>query len=265
LPNAPVKLQSAKAKVLWAQEHLRRGAEVIKTYIRHECRALPQIDSDPRWTNVVAHLPEPPIDIAAYLGDAVHNLRCALDHIVYEVVSRNPDRPDGTPNRQTMFPICDSAEGFQDQVKRRNRLVGMPESAIALVREFQPYHRRDKAPDHTLSTLWILDQLENIDKHRRLCLTASYGFETEISVVGASGLGERVSSLARFGHGAILHRYPTPTTAEGEVHVQGKISAHIAFNELTLPSIRDADVGRIINTAVAHLLNKVIPAFEPFV
>src|SRR5688572_11329470 len=45
---------------------------------------------------------QPPLDLGPIIGDAVHDIRSALDHLVYELAPPNVRSKD-----KTQFPICD--------------------------------------------------------------------------------------------------------------------------------------------------------------
>src|SRR6266700_3504563 len=49
---------------------------------------------------------------ALIIGDALHNLRSALDHIYYQVVLAC----DGKPSKWTSFPIMDSREELKGKI-----------------------------------------------------------------------------------------------------------------------------------------------------
>lgn len=88
-------------------------------------------------------------------GEAIQNLRSALDHLVYE-------KSGG--NRRTQFPIFTDACEFQ--VLSPRKLKGVPETVRAKIEEVQPYRFEPvHAAEHPLAQL---SSLSNLDKHRVL-------------------------------------------------------------------------------------------------
>jgi hypothetical protein len=108
-------------------------------------------------------------------GDAIHNLRSALDHLVWQLVLLNGKTPSGA----NQFPICDTgatywSAGWKDGKKTRStrewRLEGVSDAQKALIDEMQPY--RTRVPPGAVHALSALRDLSNYDKHRLIHLTA---------------------------------------------------------------------------------------------
>jgi hypothetical protein len=102
------------------------------------------------------------------LGDAMFNLRCALDHIVY-ALAINQSGQDPPPNAGLlMFPIA-SGEGFFTSKRTQSRIAGLNEPTRTAIERAQPYNRRKTG--QWFMPLWWLSQLNDIDKHRLVHLT----------------------------------------------------------------------------------------------
>jgi hypothetical protein len=102
--------------------------------------------------------PEPsPLHLGAIVGDFLHNLRCVLDHLVWQLVVLNGQKP-GDHNQ---FPISDTPGAYKKKAGRYLR--GVAADHRALIETFQPYHLEDDAASHYLA---VLRDLSNIDKHR---------------------------------------------------------------------------------------------------
>jgi hypothetical protein len=126
-----------------------------------------------------------PIRFGVILGDSIHNLRSALDHLVCQVTML--DLPEGESGEgicdQTQFPIASKGERqFEDMAKIR--IPDLSPQHRAMVKHFQPYHAGDEAARHPLS---VLADLSNADKHR--LINPTYGFM-------ASDVTEAVESIA---------------------------------------------------------------------
>jgi hypothetical protein len=93
-------------------------------------------------------------------GEAIQNLRAALDHLVYE-------KSGG--NRRTQFPIFTDRCEFQ--VLGERYMKGVPEAVRAFIEEAQPY--RFMPQDAAYHPLAQLSALSNLDKHRVLAAVVS--------------------------------------------------------------------------------------------
>lgn len=105
-----------------------------------------------------------PGDISLILGDAIHNLRTALDHLAYQLVLANGE----APSRNTEFPIGDPTKKYTTSI-HGGKIKGMTAEAKDIIRSVQPSNTGDM-------TLWNLHALDIADKHR-LLITAHQRLE----------------------------------------------------------------------------------------
>lgn len=97
-----------------------------------------------------------PAEVSIVFGDAIHNLRAALDFIAFDVTPKN----DG--NRKfTGFPFHETAENFYRDINL-GRLVDIPEHLKNVFRSVEAF-RGGKG-----DALWQMNKLDIIDKHRML-------------------------------------------------------------------------------------------------
>lgn len=101
-----------------------------------------------------------PFDFNLIAGDAVHNLRTALDHIVCTLIKRN----NKAINTSTGFPIHGNREKFEAGFK--GKIAGCPENSFPLFEAVQAY------PGGEGNNIWNLNMLDVADKHRELLLAA---------------------------------------------------------------------------------------------
>jgi hypothetical protein len=114
-----------------------------------------------RWHN--PPIPDP--DTELVLGDCVHNLRSALDHLAYQLVVLNKKPTGGRP----AFPIvdCPPRRGWKYRWRRLPFSVpGVSVKANRIIEDIQPYKGGDVG-----RRLSELRDLDNIDKHRHLLIT----------------------------------------------------------------------------------------------
>lgn len=104
-------------------------------------------------------------DWGVLLGDIVHNLRSALDHLVWQLALLSGSKT----GNHLQFPIERTGAGYWSCGKkgepstREHRLRGVAERYRAVIDEAQPYRAGPHAGAHSLA---ILSYLSNVDKHR---------------------------------------------------------------------------------------------------
>ncbi len=160
-----------------------------------------------------------------------------------------------------MFPIRDSEEKWRKQIDVLQRLKGVTDGAKAHIDTAQPYHRRNKGLDYTKSTLWVLDELENIDKHRRLTLTVGRAKDSLLETDD----GDWSTTSARramLRDGAVLGSYSLPPQGR-EMDVKAKMSTLVTFDEPEIELV-DAEVTAVLNQ-ILEFLRRFVPHFVPFI
>jgi hypothetical protein len=129
-----------------------------------------------------------PLRASAIIGDALHNLRSALDSVAFELARQHIGR-DLTEDEEkaTGFPILGAPARFAEFFKRppeRATLYGPREQDA--MRVVQPGANYDQAAQYGVQlfetrqeaverdNLWLLNRLSIIDRHRRLHLTVAF-------------------------------------------------------------------------------------------
>jgi hypothetical protein len=118
------------------------------------------------------------------LADALHNVRCALDHIAWHLVAIGSSPPTrAADQRRVGFPIYDNPSGFANGV--RTRIPGVSPAQEAIVERHQPYQQGKGAGTHSLA---LLQELNNTDKQRELrTLVAARGGNFRIDLTPPIG------------------------------------------------------------------------------
>ena len=182
------RLDPAKAKVQWAEKHFGDFKDIIlgrssgtdtrkTTVIHYQFQGQPS----PAPANFLA----PSRECRLAFGDAIHQLRSALDHIVYVMVQ--PLTTDPKILRKVDFPIYVDDALFKGtkSFKHLGTLLRLDQFA-AIVRT-QLYERNVTAPQ--TDPLWILSELDNINKHRTILvvdprlMTVRKGADGQVRVV----------------------------------------------------------------------------------
>ncbi|MCA1452073.1 hypothetical protein I6F35_02440 [Bradyrhizobium sp. BRP22] len=99
-----------------------------------------------------------PHEIPLILGDAIHNLRTALDHLAQQLYLVGTGAT--TYSSKTEFPISESTQKLRGVIK--DKCKGIRPEAIDELLALEPYK------DGKGNDLWVLHKLNNIDKHRTL-------------------------------------------------------------------------------------------------
>ncbi len=101
---------------------------------------------------------EPPRELALPFGDAIQNIRAALDHLVYELAP-----PRARRSRKLQFPIFTDECEFK--VRSPPMIEGITGDERTLIERVQPYAATNIPSDDPLA---VLRKLSNRDKHRLL-------------------------------------------------------------------------------------------------
>jgi hypothetical protein len=223
---------SARAKYLRAEEH----HQALQREIRKFLKSNPYPISHKRDADGGKHLMcvkvgrEPNWERwGLLLGDYFHNLRSALDHVLWQL--RVPDAP--ADDTVTQFPIFDSFEGFRDHGRRR--LKHLRPRVQTLVKWLQPY-RRPIPPDR-LNALLLLNDMDIFDKHKVLIVGATVLQEHSINVVVPpdTNIEYGIEIIAGyFKDGAEIAQI-TITPPNPKVKVKGEPTFGIVFGQSATP------------------------------
>jgi hypothetical protein len=152
------------AKIKRAKKHIADLDTVIKSFDNSKPHRIDTKD-DPQTGQKVFYLAETaeiPIDVALIAGDALHNMRSALDHLTMQLHLAGKFRPTIDVDK-IEFPFWkDSAKykaGFDGVIK--GSVKGVKDAIDAL----KPYPGGN-------DDLWAIYHLDIIDKHRLLLAAA---------------------------------------------------------------------------------------------
>jgi hypothetical protein len=110
-----------------------------------------------------------PENFSAIIGDAIHNLRAALDLCIYGLIGS-----DAIKKKNVAFPFGENQLGFEEALTR-TEVFRANDSIIKLIRDVRPY----KGGNDLLYGLHVLDIF---DKHRTL-VTTGRNIELSVEVV----------------------------------------------------------------------------------
>lgn len=168
------RMSEIKLKVERAGKHIDDLAAVCKAFINSTPYTLDR-ETEPKtgyYHFSVTNMQAPPPEVGLIAGDAIHNLRSALDHLACQLVLANGN----LPSRQTCFPIFDSESKYQTMDTRK--VQGMSPAAISAIDAAKPYKDGNNA-------LYTLHELDIADKHHALLTTLVSVTQATINVPGS--------------------------------------------------------------------------------
>jgi hypothetical protein len=210
---------------------------------------------DPQWSVIV--------------GDCLHNLRSALDYLAYQLVLVSGNKP----NESTQFPIRKSSYGARRGRFRRwlggksqpaEISGGVRDDILKVVQAIQPYNRGNRIGEQ----LWMLHQLDVIDKHRQLLLTTvavpatswspSPDFRPEDLRFDYSV--RRVSEVVEHERVAFKITYEKPNPK-----LTPNLRAHVAISFRKAEAVAGGEyVATILEALCTTLESDIKPLFAPF-
>ena len=185
---------------------------------------------------------QPPDEFALLAGDVVGGLRDSLDHLVFELTEHHA--PGFLPPTQPGWPVCTrrsqwavtSAKGRVNKGSGEWKVAGLPRQAQRQVRRYQPFHRKHGDGPHIRHPLWILDELRNIDRHRRLgvVLVSGSGYRSTLTALGDLQLLRRWAPRRPPNDGAVVERvWLSPGATEADLRVDARADCVVCLNEPT--------------------------------
>ena len=206
--------------------------------------------NDPAWPLIV--------------GDIIHNLRSALDHLVCQLAILNGN--DVSCCDGTHFPICIHKSDFRKADKRLKKLIS-PE-AFALIEDLQPYKAADEGKRPTAALLWAVHKLNIIDKHRTLLVVGKLFRATDLAYTLDGGTptsididkswrpledGTEIASID-------LSTVPFKAGAENKMRMQGGTEAQVFIYE-TGCGCDGQEVGKVMLACMGRV-SEIIGQFE---
>ncbi|HEY3923420.1 MAG TPA: hypothetical protein VGL75_02580 [Acidothermaceae bacterium] len=262
----PGDLNGVRLKIKRADDHrttLEHQAKVWVESQQHEIVHEHNRETGEHFYRV--RLPAPPDRWAIILGELAHNLRSALDHLVYQLVINNGVTP---PDRNWLqFPIYSDAAKYKSALSdgRGKYLVGVTDDVRDRIADLQPGNRRKLYPIVGSDPLEVLAALNDTDKHRILHPCATVMTEippvtenvvtaldniTSIRIRAHNYIGLPVDQAVLFG--LIVE----PPTADIEVKFDQTLAIGIAFGEG-----RAVPIGALLGLVAE--IERIVGIFDP--
>src|SRR5690242_6162326 len=123
----------------WAETHVRHFDESARAFAsKHPNVLVTKLDSHSGEQVVVLRPRRLPMmdDWPLIIGDALHNMRVALDYLTFSIVK--PAVANWELTRKTQFPICKRREDWAGAAA--HRLSTLDKAVRDAFEELQPYH-----------------------------------------------------------------------------------------------------------------------------
>jgi len=196
----------------------------------------------------------PVLEWGVRIGDCLHNLRSALDHITWQLALDHLGRePTDDEAREIQFPLEVKCASFQSAKVRRH----ISAAHIPMLDQFQPYHAGNDAARHRLA---ILHRLSNIDKHRVVHAAAVVPADFRFEFAEDSGITSYES--IEFFSGKTMHEQTQIGIVRGVVATRpdAKVAGHGPFSAGVVLDAPDDPI--LHHEAVTYLLGTVGEAVD---
>jgi hypothetical protein len=238
-------LDGAFAKLDRAEEHLRELRSEVGAWEKQPGSFSAHHNSELTEYRFRVHFASHP-DLTRWgllAGDCVHNLRSALDHLVWECTLREtPCPPSGTE-----FPIFATKTKYlrEERGGGRYKIRGITKPHIrTLVDESQPWKRTAEESDRQplfdspdLNPLWLVHEADREDKHRIIVptLVSPKSLVSEIAIMGEGVLPDMIpteSELIEDGAVVLTVLSEVPVEMHLQVH-EAQFGASVTIDKKT--------------------------------
>lgn len=272
-------MDAFRTRVDWARNYAEELKETSDAFMRqNEEGSAVKVERDPNagWLRVSVHLPDGfPDNLGRIVGGGLHQLRSALDNLAYQLVLAG----GGTPDKQTAFPILETCPEGEFAAKTDRRLKGMSGTAKAAIEGLQPYNAWPEHPDNSM--IWLINELNNIDKHRIAHLACLWIAKCEVDVTFLGGTLDDVGARVESEHGrgiaehdatlyelkwsptlyAVLREKAVKVDLNGSADVALRNPERTGFLDYDLKPIDAMPLHHFFNMALDYLETVVAPAF----
>ncbi len=189
-------LSGPRLKLARAKHHIRDLESLFDAFVSDNPHRI-EIEANDEGIRIVGKFDRPiPVETSAIIGDAIHNIRASLDHLVAAAVRSNR----GEPTRFNGFPFYKEKTGFDGGVA--NKLAGCTDAFITYIKNLEPY------PGGYGEGAYNISEMDNLDKHITLLPTIAVSSLKNITITYPDGtrmltIGEL--NLSGDGHMDALH------------------------------------------------------------
>jgi hypothetical protein len=169
MPTADERLSLIWPKIERAKQHVLHLNGAIDAFGKTNPYAV-STKRDPQTRKLVYYVSrvDPvPLQISAIAGDITNNLRTALDYLHQHLLMVGTGSNVPSKGKDASFYIDGHPDPNHYKTSAPGKVKGLRQDAIDALNRLEPY-KRGKGND-----FWILNELNNIDKHRALVMVGS--------------------------------------------------------------------------------------------
>lgn len=194
----------------------------------------------------------PPIEWGVWIGEVAHNLRSALDQLVWQLALLATN----APARHTQFPVLlaatSSSSGPCFDKNGKRMITSLRPEHQAVIERLQPYQPGRGGSDNAL---YLLSEVNNADKHRLLQVVAARAGLVTVGTWGDVDVDVAWAGLSVLEDGAKL------LEAAPDVHVNPKLTPLVAFGD-GCRAVQGRGVCLILDGIAKHVA-EVVEGFGP--
>jgi hypothetical protein len=256
----------ARLKLFWADQHVRKAYGIWQAFLQTDFCEIgieDQFEGEKKIGEclIVRSVVPLPAELILTIGDAVHNMRAALDYTVSEILHWKDTRitfPMGETRDElvTSFRTEPEIVGSKTRKKGRNAAVELAIRGIGeyIVEKIRPY--KGGHP-----TLWALGKLDNTDKHRLLIPVLVPQTISDVDTIDDNN--NRMSGCSvTVGPGGICRALMVSGISGFKIQRYGKPTAEIFFNEI---GIIEGQPAFPALSAMLRGVNETISGIDEFV
>lgn len=199
---------------------------------------------------------EPDVSLVLLAGEILYQLRSSLDHLVHQLVILSGNEAKLRDSRKHQFPIFETQAGYKE--RSAGMIAGVSDEIAGMIERQQPYvHRPDGPRD---DALWILQDLNNTDKHR-LIPVAVVG----IDVVEATGNARSGKLFTVQSPDIVLEHekvFFSFTWNVPDDRIDARVTCAVAFQQAMSPYGVTLGMDGLLYSIISRV-NHVVEAFRP--
>ena len=193
----------------------------------------------------LAYRPKKPIPetLGLIIGDAVHNLRAALDHFA-NVVIRTWLPANG---KRAFFPMSSKWENFVSHSDFPAIEEALPDTKDLLLKEVRPKDGPNEA-------LWSFNTLDNDDKHNLILPTVAFADISNINITTGGGVLRNCGAGSDAARPMVILRSSWPITMHNDLNpaVDVKFGKGSPFeNEPVIPTL--TQISKLVDETLSIL------------
>lgn len=177
-------LSASRAKVAWARKHIKtfeREFDSLPNERKPYSFSVSEVNEDGWATIFITAKPVLDYCFGVMIGEAFHDLRCALDYIVTALVDKSPGAVLG---RSHQFPIFKNEGYYKAKAGTVANPIGYLQGVVFGVQQIWDLQPFQKPGNERFSPLFIVNRFSNADKHRIITQARAIPRKVSSSIAG---------------------------------------------------------------------------------